>query len=146
VQQSLKVSFEPTPGLSNSASRVLSALGEGAFGASTLQSQLMFILGWIHTIVEERREYLPQGWSKHYEFSVADLRAGQDIISSALNGVAEAVDVPWQQLQGLLSQVAYGGRLDNTYDQKILQTFIRASFSPGLLRDGKSIARGVPMV
>lgn len=148
LQQSLKVSFEPSPGLSHGVQRVLNTLGPAEFDSvDKLSAQLMFVLAWIHSIVEERKQYVPQGWTKPYEFSIADLRAGQDIIKRALRACRGDVErVPWQELHGLLSLVAYGGRLDNVYDQKVLLTFIKASFGPGLLRGGKALCRGVPML
>jgi dynein heavy chain 2, cytosolic len=30
--------------------------------------------------MQERRTYIPQGWSKFYEFSYGDLKAGENII------------------------------------------------------------------
>ncbi len=30
---------------------------------------------------QERRNYIPQGWSKFYEFSYADLRSGADVMT-----------------------------------------------------------------
>ena len=30
--------------------------------------------------MQERRNYIPQGWTKFYEFSNADLRVGAEII------------------------------------------------------------------
>ena len=38
------------------------------------RAQLLFVLSWFHAVVQERRNYIPQGWSKFYEFSGADLR------------------------------------------------------------------------
>jgi dynein heavy chain 2 len=48
---------------------------------SQLRVQLLFILAWFHAIVQERRSYIPQGWIKFYEFSVADLKAGSELVS-----------------------------------------------------------------
>ena len=37
----------------------------------------MFVLAWFHAVVQERRKFIPHGWTKFYEFSPADLRAGE---------------------------------------------------------------------
>ncbi|CAF4386700.1 unnamed protein product, partial [Adineta steineri] len=47
---------------------------------SVARSQTLFVLAWFHAIIQERRKYIPQGWTKFYEFSQADLRAGYEII------------------------------------------------------------------
>lgn len=65
---------------------------------------------------QERRNYIPQGWSKFYEFSFADLRSGSDVIQLATRG---NIQPQWQRLQGLLHLAIYGGRVDNLYDSKV---------------------------
>lgn len=47
----------------------------------------MFILCWFHALMQERRTYIPQGWSKFYEFSYADLKAGETIIDTLIKDV-----------------------------------------------------------
>lgn len=49
-------------------------------GGDISRSQALFALAWFHAVVQERRMYIPQGWTKFYEFSTSDLRAGADII------------------------------------------------------------------
>lgn len=44
----------------------------------------MFILAWFHALVQERRTYIPQGWSKFYEFSYGDQRAGAEAIENLI--------------------------------------------------------------
>lgn len=51
-----------------------------ARGNNVNRAQALFVLAWFHAVVQERRTYIPQGWSKFYEFSLADLKAGCDIL------------------------------------------------------------------
>ena len=54
-----------------------------------------------------------QGWSKFYEFSFSDQRAGVDVISlGTQNGRAPQ----WEYLHGLLENAIYGGSIDNGHD------------------------------
>ena len=46
---------------------------------------MLFVLGWFHAIVQERRNYIPQGWTKFYEFSYGDLRTGADLLINLTN-------------------------------------------------------------
>ena len=39
-----------------------------------LRAQTLFALAWFHAVVQERRKFIPQSWSKFYEFTSADLR------------------------------------------------------------------------
>lgn len=43
---------------------------------SEIKAQLLLALAWFHGIVQERRIFMPQGWTKEYDFSVGDLRCG----------------------------------------------------------------------
>ena len=45
------------------------------------------MLAWFHAVLQERRTYMPQGWTKFYEFSPTDLRSAADICDSSA-GVA----------------------------------------------------------
>lgn len=47
--------------------------------------RLLFLLSWLHAVIMERLKYIPIGWSKHYEFSEADLRSGFEIINKYIN-------------------------------------------------------------
>lgn len=58
-----------------------------------------------------------QGWSTAYDFSVADLRAGADVVSR-IAGSCGPAGLDWQQLLGLM-QVIYGGRVDAEHDAKV---------------------------
>lgn len=86
----------------------------------------MFLLAWFHAVVQERRNFVPQGWSKFYEFSFADLRSGADIIDlTTRNGRAPQ----WKYIVGLLENAIYGGRVDNPYDIQVMRTYLHQFFS-----------------
>ena len=50
------------------------------------RAQALFALAWFHAVCQERRNFIPQGWTKFYEFSLSDLRAGADIIDRLCDG------------------------------------------------------------
>lgn len=51
-----------------------------------LRMQALFTLAFFHAIVQERRTYIPQGWSKFYEFNESDLRAGAEVLDNMFKG------------------------------------------------------------
>lgn len=46
-----------------------------------LYGRTMFAAAWFHAVVQERRTYIPQGWSKFYEITDSDLFASTDLIN-----------------------------------------------------------------
>jgi hypothetical protein len=70
-----------------------------------LRAKLLFLLAWFHAVVQERRAYVPQGWTKFYEFSFADLRSGAEIInqvcSSSINSYTTHPQTTNHKLQTL---------------------------------------------
>lgn len=77
-------------------------------------------------VIRERSNYIPQGWTTSYDFSDADLRASINIILSFENSVSYKVD--WKILRELLQSVAYGGRIKNDQDDRILVTNLEKFF------------------
>ncbi|CAF4638011.1 unnamed protein product [Rotaria sp. Silwood1] len=81
LQSSIKITYEAPPGIKKNLLRTFEIWTQDEFGkGGVTRSQTLFVLAWFHAIVQERRKYIPQGWTKFYEFSQADLRAGYEII------------------------------------------------------------------
>lgn len=47
---------------------------------TVLTCQSIFVLAWMHALLQERRTYIPQAWTKFYEFSSADVRVARVLI------------------------------------------------------------------
>jgi len=102
------------------------------------------VLAWFHALLQERRTYIPQGWTKFYEFSPADLRSAADILTSS---ASSTTNPDWVTVHGLLGTAIYGGRVDNPHDERVLKAYLQAYFSNDVLNPNskgpKRIARGV---
>ena len=144
LQQSLKVTFEAPPGLKMNLQNAYDMWDEEFItrktNGGTARAQLLFIVAWFHAIVQERRTFIPQGWSKFHEFSYADLRSTADIVT-AIDNAARA---PWETLHGLLDNAIYGGRIDNEFDQRILRTCLQTFYTSSNLSLGDRSARPIP--
>ena len=131
LQQSLKVTFEAPPGLKMNLQNAYDMWDEGFLTrkGGPARAQLLFVVAWFHAIVQERRTFIPQGWSKFHEFSYADLRSTADIVSAIEN----PANPSWETLHGLLDNAIYGGRIDNEFDQRILQTCLQTFYTSSSL-------------
>jgi dynein heavy chain 2 len=146
LEQSLKITFEPPPGLKKNLQRTYASwspefIERDAGGSSSSRAQLLFLLAFFHSMLQERRTYIPQGWTKFYEFSFGDFRAGSNVMELACrSGAGTSID--WQTLHGLMENAIYGGRVDNPYDLRVLRCTLAEYFSPELLAGAKSLLRG----
>jgi dynein heavy chain 1 len=128
--------FEPPPGIKANLMRTLSVIPPTRMNrAPAERSRLYFLLCWLHAIVQERLRYIPLGWSKMYEFNESDLRCGLDTIDVWIDSVAMGRTnlppnkVPFSAIYSLLSECVYGGKIDNAFDRRLLNTFLKQLFS-----------------
>ena len=81
LQRCIRVTVEAPPGIKKNMLRTFDNWSKDYFAnGSVIRSQLLFAMSWFHAVFQERRNYLPQGWDKFYEFSSADLRTGADVL------------------------------------------------------------------
>jgi dynein heavy chain 2 len=77
-----KLSYESPPGVKKNIERAYSLVDPTFLASSALNNQLVFVLSYFHSVIQERRNYIPQGWSKYYEFSYADFVAALKLFDS----------------------------------------------------------------
>lgn len=95
---------------------------------------MYYILAWFHAIVQERRTYIPQGWSKFYEFSYGDLKAGATLIDVLIKESGDASTFKWDTLYGLLETAIYGGRIDNELDLRVLRAYLESYYNQDVVK------------
>ena len=147
LQTSIKLTFESPPGLKKNLQRTFESWDEEtlAKGNDPRKTQLMFLLAFFHGIMQERRTYMPQGWVKFYEFSLGDLRAGVNVVNMVTENNSKSID--WETAIGLMENAIYGGRVDNSYDFQVLQTYLKQYMNDDvLLGRGKSNKATVSVV
>ncbi|XP_029136209.2 dynein cytoplasmic 2 heavy chain 1 [Labrus bergylta] len=132
LQSSLKITYEAPPGLKKNLLRTYESWTPEQIskGGILARAQSLFCLAWFHAVCQERRNYIPQGWTKFYEFSLSDLRAGFEIIDRLFEG---GKPFQWEFVHGLLESAIYGGRIDNPSDLRILRSYLEQFFSAHLL-------------
>ncbi|KAF3692878.1 Cytoplasmic dynein 2 heavy chain 1 [Channa argus] len=137
LQSSLKITYEAPPGLKKNLLRTYETWTPEQIskGGMVARAQSLFCLAWFHAVCQERRNYIPQGWTKFYEFSLSDLRAGFEIIDRLFEG---GKPFHWEFIHGLLDNAIYGGRIDNPFDLGILRSYLEQFFSARLLSSSVS--------
>jgi len=153
LQESLKATFESPPGIKKNLQRTFDSWDVSTFDRSEpLQNRLMFLLAAFHGVMQERRTYIPQGWTKFYEFSYGDLKAGGFVMEAAVAAMGNkktAENLDWEAVHGLMEDAIYGGRIDNAYDLRVLRAYLKVFFNDSICSDasaGKEILHGTPLI
>ncbi|NXG46652.1 DYHC2 protein, partial [Psilopogon haemacephalus] len=128
LQSSLKITYEAPPGLKKNLLRTYESWTPEQINkkGNLSRAHSLFSLAWFHAVCQERRNYIPQGWTKFYEFSLSDLRAGFDIIDRLFDG---SKDFQWEFVHGLFENAIYGGRVDNYFDMRVLRSYLEQLFN-----------------
>lgn len=85
LQSSLKATYESPPGIKMNLQRTFDSWDMDSFDPNNpVKARLLFLLACFHAIMQERRTFIPQGWTKFYEFSYGDLRAGTYVVEVLL--------------------------------------------------------------
>ncbi|XJO78526.1 hypothetical protein BDV3_002952 [Batrachochytrium dendrobatidis] len=126
LENCLKVTIEAPPGVKKNLQRIYQGWTPEFIQRGTLiRAQALFALAWFHAVIQERRNYIPQGWNKFYEFSAADLRSSADVVDIMCT---TSESPQWAVLHGLLQDAIYGGRIDDHHDALILHTYLHQLF------------------
>uniref|UniRef100_A0A5K3FEA9 Dynein heavy chain, cytoplasmic n=2 Tax=Mesocestoides corti TaxID=53468 RepID=A0A5K3FEA9_MESCO len=128
--------FEPPPGIKASLLRTFANIPASKMSqAPAERSRLYFLLAWFNAVVQERLRYSPLGWTKRYEFNESDLKSACDMIDVWVDSSSKGRSnlppdqIPWSAMRRLMSQCIYGGRIDNDFDQTLLDTFLSRLFT-----------------
>ena len=97
--------------------------------------RLHFLLAWFLAVIGERLRYVPIGWSKYYEFNESDQRCALEAIDEWINIYSKdrtnipPKQIPWDAIRTIIHQSMYGGKIDNEYDMKILESLVNLYFN-----------------
>lgn len=132
IYKFVKVLYEYPTGVKQKAKRMLQNYASIEQDRSILkESKLMkirVVLFIALSVLQERRRFIPQGWSQKYEFGEPDLKAALHLMKW-LDGVMLSGRMDWQVMQKLTENVAFGGRIHNQRDLRVLQKYLQEFFN-----------------
>lgn len=128
-----KVSYEAPPGIKQNFTRLLSGQ------TINKDKKLELVATYFHALIQERRNYIPQGWNKFYEFNYGDYKSGLNIIKE----VSINYSKNWEMLYGLMVDTIYGGRIDNDVDRKLLDVYLHLFFNEDIETGKKPIYKNI---
>ncbi|KAK0158915.1 hypothetical protein PV328_009853 [Microctonus aethiopoides] len=123
----LKLTYEPPEGVKRNMTRSLRQLQ--GHQTRTNNSEGIFVLAWLHAVLQERRRFIPQGWICSYEWSDADLEAAYELVINHSLKLNPEAHLDWEEGRGLLNVAIYGGRLQDQYDMRALDGILKNIWS-----------------
>lgn len=131
------LTFEPPPGIRANLQETLGSISSARANKGPMEkARLYFLLAWLHAIVQERLSYAPMGWSKTYDFNDSDHDCALNTIDIWIETIAQGRSnispdkIPWDAIRTLIKETVYGGKIDNEFDQQLLDSFVDRFFTP----------------
>ena len=129
LQNALKVVTEPPDGLRMNMKATysrLSAAGAEDECSHRAYRPLVFVLAFFHAVIQERRKYGKWGWNVPYDFNDSDFDVSRRLLAMYLTKATASPDdiIPWSSLRYLIGECMYGGRVTDSYDRRILATYL----------------------
>ncbi|KAK0163654.1 hypothetical protein PV327_007315 [Microctonus hyperodae] len=100
-----------------------------------IYKHLVYVLAFFHAVIQERRKYDKIGWNINYDFNKSDFTVCTSILDTYLTKSLSMNDsrVPWNSLKYLIGEVMYGGRVIDSYDRQIINTYMDEYFGDFLI-------------
>ena len=143
ITRSFKITYETPGGLRENMKSTFArwedlSLALKGTKTSYQNMQILFILAWIHAILNERGSLKPLGWNKNYEFGHGDLKAAELVFDTYCN-LPDATEI----IRYFLTSFIYGGKINDTNDEKVLKTYIEHYFSDDVLVGARDLLPGL---
>ncbi|KAL3319655.1 Dynein heavy chain 6, axonemal [Cichlidogyrus casuarinus] len=134
LQNSVKVTNEPPKGLRANLKRALNEISNEYFETHYLKtdwSKLVFGICIFHAVILERKKFGALGWNIRYEFNDSDRECALSNLQIFCFGGA---GIPWDALTYITSEITYGGRVTDFWDQRCLRTILKQFFHQGMFQ------------
>ena len=91
---------------------------------------LLFGLCMFHSLIQGRRKFGSQGWSRHYNFNDGDLTICGDVLNNYLSKYEK---VPYDDIRYIYGEIMYGGHITDNWDRRTNNTYLKVIIKPEIL-------------
>jgi dynein heavy chain len=136
LQASIKFTNEPPAGLKAGIKRTFAGISQERLDISSMPQwkPMLFGVAFLHSTVQERRKYGPNGWNIPYEFNQGDLDASIQMVQNTVDDMDPKKGIDWKAVCYHLGEVQYGGRVTDDRDKRLLNTYAANWFNDRMLQ------------
>merc|ERR1711871_1315183 len=135
MQVSVKVSNEAPADIKSNLRRSWAEFSQETIDTCTKPIQFkacLFMLCWFHSVVQGRRRFGQQGWSRKYPFNTSDLTICCDVLNQYIDANPE---VPYADLQYIFGEIMYGGHITDAWDRRTNNTYLEVLLCDGIFKN-----------
>ena len=150
LQMSIKITNEAPVGIRAGLKRSYTWVNQDLLDTISRPEwrQIVFVMCFCHSILQERRKFGPIGWAIPYEYNQGDLSACTMFLQNHMGlmeskaGKNAAVQLQWGTVRYMLSDVQYGGRITDDLDRVLMATYADVYFNQKVLETGYTMYPG----
>lgn len=138
LQNGIKITYERSKGLKSHLLNLYqnSPLSTEFYDSCPEQDKnfkkILYSLTLFDVIVNERKHYGSIGWNIAYQFTHNDFEQSIQLLQQLLSDKKE---VPFETLRYIIGELAYGGRIIDNFDKRLLNTILMDLFNKNILTD-----------
>lgn len=136
INSSKVLTFENQPGLKNVVSETFKSIPNELMKIEVSEFRhVCFLLVWYHSVIQERLRYSPISFTQLYDINDSDFTAGLTVIKKLFEPLiskgrtnVDPNSIPWHELQYLIGEITYGGKINVKSDFEYFVKLSKALF------------------
>lgn len=139
LQNGVKITKEPPSGLKENLLRMYNSepMNNAKFYSGCPAkyrefTKLLYAFCFFHSVIQERKQFGPIGWSLCYDFNELDFFVSVSQLQKFINKTGR---VEYEGIVALTAECNYGGKINSEWDQRTVYTMLKDYFTPKVITD-----------